>query len=189
MAALAADPSGGVFAFTENRLYRLEPGAAALSAYGGTGVQGFGGDGGPVSAATFGRPHGLAIAPDGALIVSDSENGRIRRVDPVTRIVTTIASAGFTGGVAVGPDGAVYVAAFQANQVRRIVPSGAVTTVAGTGTPASTGDGGPAVAAALRGPISVAVAADGTIYVGEGQPGRIRRIAPDGTIRTLRGRS
>lgn len=183
---VAVDGAGDVFFFTEGRFYRVDRQSGAVSRYGGTGSDGFGGDGETVDRATFGRPHGLLIARDGALLVSDSENGRIRRIDPVSRIVTTIATGlGFPSGMALAPDGSLYVADVERNTVRRVAPGGAVTVVAGTGSDASSGDGGPATAASLAVPSSVAVLPDGTIYVTEARSGRIRRIDAAGTITSL----
>ena len=62
-----------------------------------------------------------------------------------------------------------------------------VTTIAGNGYAAFSGDGGPATAAALNGPGSVAVAADGTVYIADGGNMRIRRISPGGVISTIAG--
>jgi sugar lactone lactonase YvrE len=59
-------------------------------------------------------------------------------------------------------------------------------TIAGTGTQGDSGDGGPAIAAQLNGPKAVAVDALGNVYIGEAI-GRVRKVAPDGTIRTVAG--
>lgn len=59
-------------------------------------------------------------------------------------------------------------------------------TIAGTGTQGNLGDGGPAIAAQLNGPKAVAVDSIGNVYIGEAI-GRVRKIAPDGTIRTIAG--
>jgi streptogramin lyase len=70
-----------------------------------------------------------------------------------------------------------------AGRIRRIdAASGTITTVAGGG---SGGDGGPATAAALNQPHGIAVGSDGTLFFAETPAGRLRRIAPDGTISTL----
>ena len=58
---------------------------------------GFSGDDGPAIGAQLDTPDGVAIAPDGDLIVADSHNDRIRRVDRPTRIITTIAGSGENG--------------------------------------------------------------------------------------------
>ncbi|MBI4815822.1 MAG: cadherin-like domain-containing protein [Deltaproteobacteria bacterium] len=58
-------------------------------------------------------------------------------------------------------------------------------TVAGTGNPASTGDGGPAAAADIFNPVGIVSAPDGTVYFTEGGSGKVRKIAIDGSISTI----
>jgi len=186
---VVVDDAGNAFYFTDGRIYRVDRRSGAVTPYAGTGSDGFGGDGGAADQATFGRPHGLAFAADGALLVSDSENGRIRRIDPVDRVVRTVATGlGFPTGLAVAPDGSMYLGDVQTNSVHRVAPGGAVTRVAGTGVDATSGDGGPATAAALAVPSAVAITVDGTIYVTEARSGRIRRIDASGTITSLSSR-
>lgn len=60
-------------------------------------------------------------------------------------------------------------------------------TVAGTGRPGSTGDGGPATAAEVNDPYGVVRGPDGALWFCEHNGHRIRRIDPDGTIRTVAG--
>ena len=130
-----------------------------------------------MDAATFAGPHGLTFASDGALIVSDTGNGRVRRIDTTTRVVTTIAS-GLEGpfDVEAGADGSVYVAENAGNRVLRVNRTGAVSVVAGTGAAGSSGDGGPAAAAAVGGPVGLALDdAQHALYVVE-VGGRIRRV-------------
>src|SRR6185437_15870125 len=95
--------------------------------------------------------------------------------------------------VAVASDGSVFIADTDNHRIRRVGPDGIITTVAGNGTSGFSGDGGPALQATL-GPVGVAVAADGTVYVAETEIGvstignnRVRRIRPDGIITTVAG--
>lgn len=62
-----------------------------------------------------------------------------------------------------------------------------VTTTAGSGASGSSGDGGPAITAALNAPHGMAIAADGTVYIADTDNYRVRRISPDGTIDTIVG--
>jgi streptogramin lyase len=77
---------GALFvADTENHaIRRVETASGAVTTVVGGG-QGFGGDGGPALRAKLGRPHGIAVGPDGALYIGDSENHRVRRVSPRAR--------------------------------------------------------------------------------------------------------
>jgi sugar lactone lactonase YvrE len=140
------------------------------------------------AAAQFSSPLGLALAPDGALIVADSGNHCVRRVAPDgARAVTTLAGDGTAGdadgpaaearfqnpwGVAVAPDGAVFVADVQSRHIRRVAPDGTVTTFVGD-------------AAQLAGPAGLALAADGTLWVTELYSNGVRKVAPDGTVTTV----
>ena len=90
-------------------------------------------------------------------------------------------------GLAVGLDGSLYIADVELHKVRKIDPSGVITTVAGTGArcdDGTCGDGGPATSAELAEPFGVAVDPYGVLLIADGQAG-IRRVAVDGTIRTL----
>jgi len=71
------------------------------------------------------------------------------------------------------------------NRVRRVSPEGIITTVAGSGTYGSSGDGADATAAALTTPRGLAVDSADNLYIAEG--GRIRKVSPDGAITTVAG--
>ena len=131
-------------------------------------------------------PSDVAVDGDGNLYIADTDNNRIRRVDP-SGIITTIAGtgeAGFSGdsgpatearlnrphGLAVDDAGNLYVADTGNNRIRRVDPSGTIVTVAGTRVfhvwrGGFSGDGGPAVAAELHYPQGVAVDGAGNLYI------------------------
>jgi NHL repeat len=91
-------------------------------------------------------------------------------------------------GLARFADGSTLVADSAGNRIRRIATDGTITTVAGTGTAGSVGDGGPAVLAQVNGPRDVAVAPDGvTYFVADTGGNRIRRVDAGGTITTVAG--
>jgi sugar lactone lactonase YvrE len=139
------------------------------------------------------------VAVDGAgnLYIADQDSNRIRRIDPAGTI-TTIAGtgvAGFSGdggpatqaeiagprGVSVDAAGNVYVTDRRNSRIRRVDPAGIITTVAGTGESAFTGDGGPATQAAFGSPDgAVAVDGAGNIYVSDRGANRIRIVRPNG---------
>jgi sugar lactone lactonase YvrE len=187
---IAIGPSGEVyFPTTEDRIFRLDPASGAVKAVAGSGRRGAGGDGGPALAAEFGHPHGLVVGADGSLLVADTENGRIRRVDGRTGIVSTLATGlSMPWGIALAADGSIYAAEPLGHRIRRADPAGRLTTVAGTGVRGSSGDGGPALRAAVDAPTAVALDAAGLLYVLESETGHVRRIGRDGTISTLGSR-
>ncbi|EFC79731.1 serine/threonine-protein kinase [Parafrankia sp. EUN1f] len=88
---------------------------------------------------------------------------------------------------AIGPRGGFYVVDRAGLRVLRLDLDGTLSAVAGTGVAGSTGDGGPATAARLRGVSDVAAASDGSVFLADSGNGRIRRIGPDGVITTVAG--
>jgi RHS repeat-associated protein len=185
-----------------DRIRRIST-TGTITTVAGTGTFGFAGDGGPATSAQLASPLELAVAPDGSVYFADVDNHRVRRI-ATDGTITTVAGSGTRGyggdggpatsallaeptGVAVTPDGQLIVADYANNRVRRIATDGTITTVAGTGAAGFGGDDGLATSAMLRGPSSVAVGADGTIYVADSDNHRVRRIATDGTITTVAG--
>jgi len=161
------------------------------------------GDGGPAAAATVYAPSDVALDGDGNLYIADTENNRIRRVDP-TGIITTIAGTGERGYsgdggpavaaqlslpsvVALDGDGNLYIADTENNRIRRVDSSGIITTIAGTGEDGFSGDGGPAVASLLNRPSGVAVDGNGNLYIADTENQRIRRVDAAGKITTISG--
>jgi streptogramin lyase len=186
--AVAIGPDGDLFiAEARGRIRRVNAATGLISTYAGAGRNASGGDGGPALAAEIDRPHGLTVAPDGVVYVADTYGGRIRRIDPVTRTITSVV-AGLTTlpvHVAVTADGSVLVVEAQGAVVSRISPDGARTPLIGTGVRGSSGDGGAALRARIDEPAGVAVAADGTIYVADLDARRVRRVDSSGRITTI----
>jgi hypothetical protein len=92
-------------------------------------------------------------------------------------------------GLAIGLDGSLYIADPTLHQVKRMDSSGTISTVAGSGTACSSptagcGDGGPATAATLSGPLGVWASPNGELFIADGVRG-IREVLPDGTIATI----
>jgi len=123
---VAIGPNGDVYYSTATRVFRLAGGAGTPVRGAGTGVQGFGGDGGPATSAQVWAPHGLAFAADAALLVSDTGNDRIRRIDPATGVISSLAEVGIPDGLEVASDGTIYVAAARESRIRHLNASGAM---------------------------------------------------------------
>ena len=169
---LALAANGDLYVMTAARVFRLVGGQLPAEPFAGSGIEGDGGDGGPALAAQIRAPHGLAVAPDGALLISDTGNNRVRRVDPATRVITSVATVRSPYGVAIDPHGLLYVASVDEDRVLRIDGSGAIA-------PFTVG---------LESASSLAFGASGTLYVTEGNTAsaRIWRVAPDGSSSPLR---
>ena len=185
-----------------HRIRRVEP-DGTLSVVAGTGEPGDAGDGHAATLAQLNRPSALVVDSQGAMYVADSGNFRIRKVDP-DGVITTFAGgtqpgvggdggpardAQFTEptGLALAPDGSLFVVDSPVHRVRVIRPDGRIHPFAGNGADGLSGDGGPAVQAALGFPQRVAIGADGAALVTQLQAGVVRRIGPDGVIDTLAG--
>lgn len=166
----------------------------------------FGGDGGPADQALLNFPTALAVDLGGHLYIADTLNHRVRRVDAVTGVITTVAGLGQPrcsgdGGsaveaglnepaaLAVSRVGVLYIADQSNNRVRAVdLASGVIRTVAGTGIAAYNGDGVAATETGLAGPGGLALASDGTLFIADSFNGRIRAVDPvTGFIRTVVG--
>jgi sugar lactone lactonase YvrE len=174
-----------------------------LSAVAGTGEGGFGGDGGPAVRARLFAPHDLALDTEGHLLVADTFNHRVRRIDR-QGIITTVAGngqAGYAGdggpaaaatlnnpqSIALDAEGNLLIADTFNHVVRRADRRGTMTTFAGSEQPGFNGDGGPANRAQLSLPMAVTAAPDGSVYISDAGNSRVRRVAADGKIETLVG--
>ncbi len=147
---IALAPSGGVFYTTAAQAFALGAGWLA------SGLSG---------------PHGIAVAADGAVLVCDTGNGAVLRIDPQTHAMTTLFRTGEPRGVDVAADGSVYVVEAGTKRVGHYTATGT-----------RLGDVGPV----FNDPYDVEVGADGTVFVLEtAESGTIRRIAPDGSVATL----
>ena len=163
------------------------------------------GDGGPARRARLNFPSAVAVDRLGNVYIADTMNHRVRKVDAKTGIITHVAGTGQArysgdGGPAVQAaineptglavtDEALYVADQSNNRVRRVdLVTGIITTAAGDGSAAYSGDQVPAVQASLAGPSGVAVGGDGLLYVADTFNSRIRSVDPaTGEIATVAG--
>lgn len=178
-------------------------GAVPANAYGM--VSTFAGNGtaasvnGTGTAAAFNSPTGLAMDADGNIIVSDYGNNQVRKISAggvVTTIAGTVAagyndgaaaSAKFSYPVGVAVDAAnnIYVSDFFNFVIRKITPDGTVSTFSGSGMQGES-DGAASVAR-FDHPGPMVMDKAGNLYVMDTNPGRLRKIAPDGGVTTIAG--
>lgn len=204
--AVGADGSVYIADTNNDRIRKVAPNGIITTIAGSVG--GFSGDGGAATAARMNGPDFILVDPAGNIYFTDYLNFRIRKIS-TNGIITTVAGTGRVtmsgdGGpataadgapcwIALGPDGSLYYtddgdARLNGyKRVRRVAPNGIVTTVAGTGIAGFTGDGGPATAAQMRSASGVAVDASGNIFIADAQSARIRKVEPNGVIRTYAG--
>ena len=181
---------------------RAEPQVFPLA---GTGVPGFSGDGGPASQAQLNNPYGVARGPDGALYVCDIGNHCVRRIDK-DGVISTVAGNGAPGYAGDGGPAtsaqlnepyevrfrgdAMFFVEMKNHVVRKVdLKIGVISTLAGTGKPGFSGDGGPASKAQLNQPHAIQLdPGQEFLYVCDIGNHRLRRIdISTGVITTFAG--
>ena len=172
-----------------NRVRKIEGGI--IDTIAGTGEATFAGDGGPARAGGLHWPTALELTPTGELLIADTFNHAIRRLE-LDGTLTTIAGVGVEGyggdgalatgaalrepyGIALGDEGAIYVADRGNFRIRRIDGDGIIDTIAGTGVEGPSGDDGPALSAAFGTTARLAIDGDGLLVADQGGS-KIRRI-------------
>ena len=180
--------------------------ARTIDTVAGTGQRADSGDSGPALKNNVGDPFGVEIGPDGALYITEVANHRIRRLNPTTNTLTTVAGCGMAGYAGDGAPatqakldepyevrfdqlGNMFFVEMKNHLIRRVdAQTGEISTVAGTGQPGYSGDGGPAIQAKLKNPHSIAIDDNGNIFVADIGNHRIRRIDMDtGIIESIAG--
>ena len=177
--------------------------------YAGSGTGGLAVDGVPATSLSVGQLEGLAVGSDGSLYFSGSNlydiigkvtpDGLYHRFAGVVSgsgsdadgVLATQAHLYLVQGLTFGPDGSAYYAETGGPmRIRRITPDGYVHTVAGGFAGSGcTADGAVAVGAKLNltSATALAIGQDGTVYFPEGGTNRIRKVGPDGILRTAAG--
>jgi uncharacterized protein (TIGR03437 family) len=214
--ALLQNPAGvvpapdGTLYITEysgHRIRRVAPNGV-ITTFAGTGTGRFSGDGGQAASAEIRYPFDILIDASGNILFSDWGNARVRKITPAG-IISTVAGYGtstYSGdgafalqaginpsALGLGTGGSYYIVdsgtAYDggSERVRMVAASGIITTVAGNGTDADSGDGGKATSASLGGPSGVALDSGGNLYISEYYTQHIRKVSPDGTITTYAG--
>ena len=163
------------------------------------GIPGTSGSADTTLRATFNGPAGECYDAAGNLYVTDGAGNKIRKVSP-SGVVTTLAGSGtgaetdgsgaaasFNGpaGICLASDGNLYVTDSTGNKIRKLTLAGVVTTLAGSGTTASTDGSG--AAASFYNPWGICQASDGTLTVTDYGSNAVRRVSLSGAVSTLYG--
>jgi len=150
--------------------------------------------------AKFDQPSGLVTDAAGNIYVSDTLNHRIRKIDAITKAVTTFSGTGVAGfangagnvaqfdepvGLAMNASGTLFVSDSKNNRIRAINAAGEVSTYCGTGDAEFTD--GVNTAAEFNMPLGLAIDHAGVLYVADSGNHRIRKVATDGSVSTLSG--
>lgn len=201
---MALDLSGNLYIADSynDRIRKVTPNGI-ISTVAGNGTGDNSGDGGPATQAGLLYPSAVAVDASGDLFIADTDHDRVRKVTPAG-IISTVAGSGFVGytgdggpaisaglygpiGLATDGAGNLFIADNQNNVIRKVTSGGIISTVAGNGSQGYSGDGGPAVNAALNLPTGVAADASGNLFIADSGNDRIRKVTPSGTISTVAG--
>jgi DNA-binding beta-propeller fold protein YncE len=179
----------------DHRVRVVDLASGTIATFAGTGAAEHSGGGGPAVAAGIHGARAVKLAADGTVYILERQGSTLRRVDPQSGVIATVAGTGARGYA--GDGGPALAAVFDApkeftldrdgnplivdtenHAIRRVdLSDGTVVTIAG-GRRGSGGDGGPAELAGLDRPHGVAIGPDGAIYIGDTNNHRIRKLTP-----------
>jgi DNA-binding beta-propeller fold protein YncE len=181
----------------DHRVRVVDLASGTISTFAGTGAALHSGDGGPASAAAVFGARAVKVAADGTVYILERQGSTLRAVHPRAGTITVFAGTGARGysgdsgpareavfdapkEFALDPGGDLLIVDTENHAIRRIyVATGLVETIAG-GRKSGEGDGGPATAAGLGRPHGAVVGPDGSVYIGDTENHRIRKLVRQG---------
>ena len=201
---IAIDASDNIYIadLGNHRIRKITASTGIITTVAGNGIQGFSGDGGLAINAQFNMPWDILIDGIGNLYITDNGNNRIRKVDAITGIITTIAGTGFVGfsgdgGLAINAQigapqslimdlvGNLLFCDANNQRIRKISPTtGIITTIVGNGIAGNLGDGGLATNAMLNEPMGINLDVYGNLYIADNGNGAIRKVNASNNIIT-----
>jgi hypothetical protein len=206
--SICQDKYGNIFVAdaANHRIRKVNAITGLITTVAGKDSSGYSGDNGPATNAKLFGPEGVAVDSNNNLYIGDALNYRIRKVNAITGIITTIAGTGVAGAFGNGIPAInaqlngpihlhidsfqnLYVIDYGNYLVRKIASStGLITTVAGNGICSNSVDGLVATAAALNKPIRVFADDTGNIYLSEELGHKVRKVsAATGLLSTVAG--
>jgi DNA-binding beta-propeller fold protein YncE len=198
---LVIGPDGALYwaDFGSNRVLRLDLRTKIISIIAGNGTKGHSGDGGSARAAQLSAPHEVRFDTKGNIFVAERDSHVVRYIDMKSGIITTAAGTGASGysgdggpanqaqlaqphSIALDKSDNVYICDIMNHRVRRIdSKTGIITTFAGTGEPSPTPEDAPLAGTPTRGPRSIDIAPDGTMYLILREGNKVFSIDPSHT--------
>ena len=202
---VAVDASGNIYIAGTCSVQQINKTTGVTTTIAGNGKCGYGGDGGPATGAELSAPLALAVDSFGNVYIADISNCVIREITASTGMISTYAgtpeSCGYTGdggaatsarlnqpqAVTVDSSGNVYIADTYNNRIREVSAStGLISTAAGNGGSGLSGDGGPAISAAIGNVEGLAIDSSGNMFLADAVNCVIREIS-SGLINTVAG--
>jgi subtilase family serine protease/sugar lactone lactonase YvrE len=205
---VTVDGAGNLYIADQSnqRIRRVDAATGIITTVAGNGTFGFSGDGGAAVTASLANPASVAVDSAGNLFIADLSNHRVRKVDAITEVITTVAGSdrvpGFSGdlglatsarlanpsGVDVDGAGNLFIADRSNHRVRKVDALGVITTFAGSdNVPGFSGDGGLATSARLANPSDVGVDGAGNVFIADLSNQRVRKVDAAGVITTVAG--
>jgi sugar lactone lactonase YvrE len=203
-ADIRVDGTGNLFIADarNHRVRKVDP-SGRITTVAGTGEPGFAPDGTPAVRAQLDTPWGLGLDSQNRLLIADSANHRVRRVEHDGRLTTlagtgrqgfdgdgrlaTEASLRFPENLFVDSNARLFIGDKGNHAVRVVGTDGIISTVIGTGFPGRALIGGVARQSPLDNPENILVVADGLI-IADANNGRVIRISDDGIVHLVAGR-
>lgn len=185
-----------------HQVLRVDPGGA-VAIVAGTGTPGFSGDGSAATAAQLNAPAGVFVDASGAIFVADTHNHRVRRIDPATGRIVTVAGNGSVGfgrdgtrairtsltdptDIVLDASGRLIIAESGFHRLRQVIPGPdgivngkkgeQISTIAGSGVPSFSGEGGPATGALVNIPTQLDLDDVGSVFLTDLGNDLVRRI-------------
>ncbi len=181
---------------SNNRVRKITSSTSIITTIAGTGTAGYSGDNGQATSANIKYPAGVNLDSAGNVYFGDFlAYNVIRKITVSTGVITTVAgisgNSGYNGDniqataatlsnphdVVLDSYGNLYISDRDNNRVRKVtVSTGVITTVVGTGTASSTGDGSAATTANIKGPCYIRFNGAGNYYISECEGNRVRKV-------------
>jgi sugar lactone lactonase YvrE len=204
--SIAVDSIGNLYISEDSYIRKVDAARGVISLLAGTRTHGFFGDDSPANLAIFAQHITIAIDFQDNIFVADQNNFRVRKIDMVSNIITTVAGNGVIGfsgdnglatkaqlnlpsAVTVDNNGNIFIADTANFRVRRVdAASGNIATVVGTGLPDFSGDNDLATNAAISDIGNIVVDREGNLFIADFGNERVRRIdGRTGIIITIAG--